>query len=176
MQLILPWRAGPASYQAAFQDIEVEKPERCPHCGCNKFHKWGKYKRYVIEEDVEHIISIQRIRCVKCRRTYSYLPSFCISGICYGLDFVLRILQALLLKKELALDKIRRRGFAFLRRFVQLESLWLIFLRASGVGAVPADKRGRLRKILETLLEFHRNRNLLASFLQETGRHFLSVK
>ena len=176
MQFILPWNNGIANYQTGVQDLEITRPERCPQCGCGKFHKWGRYGRYVVEASNEHYILVQRIRCVKCHKTYSYLPSFCLSGICYGLDFVMKILEALLLKMELSFERIRRRAFAFLRRFVESEALWLTFLRARGFGIFPRDRRERLIKVLSALLEIHREGILLASFLQETGRHFLSTK
>jgi len=111
MQKILQWNGSVRDYQAEFKKIEVEKPKRC-RCGCVKFHKWGKYERYVIEEDGEHIVPVQRICCVQCRRTYSYLPSFCVSKMCYSADFVLKILSALILKVRFELEDMKRRAYA----------------------------------------------------------------
>jgi hypothetical protein len=176
MQLVFVWQKGILRYQFEFNNMEFEMPERCPQCGCVKFHKWGKYARYVIEETAEHQIDIQRIRCVKCLRTCSYLPSFCLSGMNYGLDFVLTILNALLLKIRFSFGDIRRRAYAFLQRFVRLENLWLVFLRSTGFGDFPADKKKRATKIFTALLKIHQNGNLSSSFLAETGRHFMSVK
>ena len=176
MQFILSWENDAAQYQAEFQGTEIKKPERCPQCGCGKFHKWGKYERYIIEEDSIHRISVRRIRCVKCLGTYSYLPSFCLSGTSYGLNFVMKILEALLMKIKISLEERRRRAYTFLRRFIQSENLWLIFLRARGFGSFPTNKRARLAKIFAALLEFHQKGELPASFLRETVRHFLSAK
>lgn len=176
MQFVLPWGKGSAQYQEEYQDLETGRPERCPHCGCGKFHKWGKYERYIVEEGGEDRICIKRIRCIRCHRTYSYLPSFCLSGISYGLDFVMAFLKALLLKIKLSLGDLRRHAYVFLRRFVQSENLWLVFLRAKGFGDFPPGKRERITKIFAALLEFHKSGNLLAAFFQETGRHFLSAK
>jgi len=177
MQFVLTWKKGIPRYKSDFKTIEFEIPERCPQCGCGKFHKWGKYVRHVIEETADTPIYIQRIRCVKCLKTYSYLPSFCLSGICYGLDFVMEILKALLLKTPFSFgDMMRRRAYAFLQRFVRSENLWLVFLRSIGFKDFPADKKERGTKIFTALLEIHQNKNLLSSFFRETGRHFMSEK
>ena len=176
MQLVLPWREGISRYQSGFKDIEFGMPERCFQCGCGKFHKWGKYVRYVMEEKADHPIDIQRIRCVKCHKTYSYLPSFCLSGISYGLDFVMAILNALLFKLRVSLGNMRRRAYAFLQRFVRSENLWLLFLRTRGFGSFPEDRKKRATKIFTALLKIHRNGNLLSDFLGATGQHFMSAK
>ena len=176
MQLVLPWEKGIILYQSEFKKLQLEKPERCQKCGCAKFHKWGKYVRYVIEETTEHQVYIQRICCVKCLKTYSYLPSFCLSGISYGLDFVIVFLKALVLKTQLSLGELRRRAYAYLKRFTTLENLWLVFLRARGFGEFSADSKERKEKIFTALMEFYENGSLLADFFQETRRHFMSVK
>jgi hypothetical protein len=176
MQFVLPWKKGVAPYESEFSDLEVKRPERCPHCGCGKFHKWGKYERYVVEEESDARIPVRRIRCVKCGGTFSYLPSFCLSGISCSADFLMRLLGVLILKTRVSLGEWKRRAFLFLRRFARLENLWLTFLRARGFGDFPADKRARLRKIFAALLEFHRNGSLSADFLRETGRRLMSVK
>ena len=177
MQLVLAWKEGISRYQSRFKDIAFEMPERCPHCGCVKFHKWGKYARYVIEETADPLIYIQRIRCVKCCRTCSYLPSFCLSGMCYGVDYVMALLNALLFRLRYSFcDTIRRRAYALLRRFVRSENLWLVFLRTRGFGAFPEDRKKRAMKIFTALLKIHQDENLMSSFLGATGRHFMSAK
>jgi DNA-directed RNA polymerase subunit N (RpoN/RPB10) len=81
MQIVLPWNQGIEQYQSDFKNLQIERPRRCLGCGCGKFHKWGKYIRCVIAEKTDFQICIQRIRCVKCGETHSYLPSFCVSGL-----------------------------------------------------------------------------------------------
>jgi len=176
MQMVLRWKEGVGEYRTKFRSIEIENPEKCERCGCVKFHKWGKYGRYVVEEDAEHWIFIQRICCVKCLKTYSYLPSFCVTGNYYSVDFILTFLSALILKIRFELDDMRRRAYAFLKRFRELENLWLVFLRAKGFGDFPKDKKERMVKIFTALLEYHKTGDLLASFFKETGRHFMSAK
>ena len=176
MQKVLSWRKGISQYQSDFSNLRVEPPRRCESCGCTKFHKWGTYDRYVIEESGEYRVPIRRFRCVRCRKTCSYLPSFCVSGICYSMDVILNFLSALILKIRFELGERKRRAYALLQRFTSLENLWLVFLRSKGFGGFPADTKERKRAILTSLLEFHRKEQLLSSFLMETGRHFMSAK
>lgn len=176
MQFVLPWGKGVAPYKTEFSDLEIERPKSCPHCGCGKFHKWGKYERYVVEEKGDKRIYIKRIRCVKCCKTFSYLPSFCLSQISYSAELLMRLLSALILKMEFSFEERKRRAFFFLRRFVQLENMWLVFLRAKGFEDFPTEKQERQTKIFSALLKVHQDGSLLTGFLKETGRHFLSVK
>jgi hypothetical protein len=176
MQKVLRWEKGVERYKKEDEKIKIEKPERCKKCGCKKFHKWGKYERYIISEEGDERIKIRRIRCVKCGKTYSYLPSFCISGMCYSLDFVIKILKALILKIKFSFGDLRRRAYEFLRRFLQSENLFVVFLRAKGVWDFHCDRQKRLKKILKGLLKFYENGSLLSEFLKETGQHFLSAK
>jgi len=176
MQIVLPWGQGIAQYQTEFADLQAEHPHKCPECGCTKMHKWGTYERCVIEEKGEHRILIQRIRCVKCGKTHSYLPSFCVSELCYSSDFVMTMLNALILKLQYSFEERKRRAYAFLRRFRDSENLWLVYLRARGFGDFLTDKTERTAKIFTALLKLHREENILSGFLRETGRHFMSAK
>ena len=54
MQTVLSWESGVCDYQTKFRSLKLEKPEKCIGCGCAKFHKWGKYGRYIVEEDAFH--------------------------------------------------------------------------------------------------------------------------
>ena len=176
MQIVLPWNQGIVKYQSEFAALQTEHPGRCPLCGCTKFHKWGKYERYVVEESRYHRISIQRTRCVKCGKTHSYLPSFCVSRLCYGADFIMATLNALILKLRCSFEDHKRRAYAFLRRFRESENLWLTFLRSRGFGNIPARKKERAAKIFTALLKIYKEENFLSDFLRETGRHFMCAK
>ena len=176
MQIVLSWNQGISQYQSDFKGLQAEHPRQCPGCGCSRFHKWGKYTRYVVEACEEHRVSIQRILCVKCGKTSSYLPSFCVSGLSYGVDFIMIILKSFIQKLQYSLEERRRRAYALLRRFRDYENLWLVFLRARGFEAFPPNKVARTAKIFTALLKLHRKENILSGFLRETGRHFMSVK
>jgi len=176
MQRVLEWKGEIEQYKTAFKNLRIEKPDKCQHCGCGKFHKWGTYERHVIGLDMEHRISIRRVCCVKCGKTYSYLPSFCVSGVCYGLDCIMKFLSALILKTRFELEERKRRAYAFLKRFAGIENLCLVYLRARGFGELPEVKLERNVKIFTALLEIHENYCLSMRFFKETGRHFMSAK
>ena len=176
MQKVLQWTKSIPQYQAEYKNIKIEHPSKCHKCGCMKFYKWGKYERNVIDEDVEYLIPIQRVCCVKCNKTYSYLPSFCISGVCYSTDFIMAFLNALILKIGFEFRDVKRRAYIFLSRFVRLESLWITFLRGRGFGDFPTEKKERTVKIYTALQELHESKNLIAGFFQETGQHFMREK
>jgi hypothetical protein len=138
--------------------------------------QWGKYERSVRETDGEYRVPIQRIYCIKCRRTYSYLPSFCVSKICYSANFTIKILSALILRIKFELEDMKRHAYTVLKRFVRLENLWLTYLRTKGCKDFPTDKKERTVKIFTALLKLNENQNLISNFFSETGRHFMSLK
>lgn len=174
MQKILQWEKSIPEYQAEFKKLQFEKPEKCS-CGCTKFYKWGKYERYVADINGDYPILIKRICCVKCRATYSFLPSFCISKACFSADFIMLFLEVLILKFKYELGDMKRQAYTFLKRFTESENLWIVFLRTRGLGYITADKKERRVKIFTALLKIHENKNLITSFFSETGRHFMTI-
>ena len=73
-----------------------DAPAKCPYkdCGINlKMKKNGFYLRYVITERFFGRVRIRRYICAKCGRTVSMLPSFCVAGITYGVEFIITLLQ-----------------------------------------------------------------------------------
>jgi hypothetical protein len=99
-----------------------------------------------------------------------------VSGLCYGVDFIMVILKTFTQKLRYSFEERKRRAYALLQRFKDLESLWLVFLRARGFRDFPPDKTERTAKIFTALLKIHRDENILSGFLRETGRHFMSAK
>jgi hypothetical protein len=71
---------------------------------------------------------------------------------------------------------MKRQAYIFLKRFVGLESLWLVFLRAKGFGDFSGDKRERMVKIFMALQKQYADKDFMADFLMETGRCFMGSK
>jgi len=181
MQEVMQWGDGIAQYIKMFKHIRVKPPQRCKKCGCNKFYRWGKYERNVIEKHIEHRVPIARVRCVKCRRTSSFLPDFCISRVQYSAGFVLHMLSWLLgglgavaPGPPKSHESIWRRAYAYRQRFVRKEALWLIFLRGRGFGEISANKAGKSRELLTELNRLWEQGQLLCEFYAATGRHFMA--
>ena len=86
------------------------------------------------------------------------------------------ILKALILKIHVDLTDIKRYAYAILSRFVQLEALWLTYLRGQGFGDFPVAQKARTVKIFTAILKLHERKIFIPSFFKETGRHFMSLK
>ena len=73
-----------------------EAPDKCPFKECRiniPMKKNGFYTRYLITLDFAGDIRIRRYVCPKCGRTVSMLPSFCIAGYTYSIEFIVSILR-----------------------------------------------------------------------------------
>lgn len=176
MQEVLSYSGGIAAYKSEFGGAKKALSVQCKKCGCTKFHKWGRYRRNIVDENADDKIFVQRYRCVKCRETHSRLPSFCLRGIVYSADFVMKLLEAVILKVRAISEEKKRQAYIFLRRFVRLENLWLVFLRARGFGDFPRDEKERRAKIFTSLQRLYAGKEFAVDFLRETGRHFMAAK
>lgn len=58
--------------------------ERCPYCQNNGLVRWGYYTRSALPSSKP--IRIQRIRCKRCGRTFSLLPSFLLARRSYSVS------------------------------------------------------------------------------------------
>ena len=71
-------------------------PKKCPFGGCGinlEMKKHGFYSRMLITITFTYWIRIRRYKCSKCGRTLSMLPSFCVAGISYSVEFIVTLLQ-----------------------------------------------------------------------------------
>lgn len=65
----------------------------CPLCrAMNTLLRHGYYERNAIEEEVCHRITICRLKCPDCRKTFSILPNFLLPYFQHTLAFMIRIL------------------------------------------------------------------------------------
>jgi hypothetical protein len=99
-----------------------------------------------------------------------------LSRLYYSADLVIKLLSALLLKIGSVASEMKRQAYIFLKRFVSLENLWLVFLRARGFGEFSGNKRERTVKIFTALQKQYADKDFMADFLRETGRCFMASK
>jgi len=181
MQNVLQCDGRVEAYLAGFPSLRVPEPERCPKCGCRKFHRWGSYKRNVVEENKEHRIPVRRMRCAKCKKTFSFLPDFCISRAQYSSKFMLRLLTWVLgvlgEGKRVpppgapdARENLRRRAYLYRRRFVRQQSLCREFLQRHGLASHARGFAG----IAEEIGLLWREGRLIFEFHAATGQHFMA--
>jgi hypothetical protein len=70
--------------------------DRCPLCrAMNTLLRHGYYERNAIEEEVCHRITICRLKCPDCRKTFSILPTFLLPYFQHTLTFIIQILLTL---------------------------------------------------------------------------------
>ncbi len=78
MRPIVPNLHTLIQYLAIFSDINLLRPERCPHCGYAHLHGHGAYgrqaDRFNPASSSLNPIMIRRFRCPECGRTCSTLP------------------------------------------------------------------------------------------------------
>ena len=89
-------KGGVGEYPAA--------PYKCPFgdCGTNiEMKKNGFYVRLLITITFTGWIRIRRYKCPKCGRTLSMLPSFCVAGFSYSVDFIVALLQYVINKASI---------------------------------------------------------------------------
>lgn len=68
----------------------------CPLCrAMNTLLRHGYYERNAIEDEVCHRITICRLKCPDCRKTFSILPNFLLPYFQHTLTFMIRILLTL---------------------------------------------------------------------------------
>lgn len=68
----------------------------CPHCHVMKrLLRHGYYERNAIEEAVCHRITICRLKCSECRKTFSILPDFLLPYFQHSLEWMIHILLRL---------------------------------------------------------------------------------
>lgn len=68
----------------------------CPVCrAMNTLLRHGYYERNAIEDEVCHRITICRLKCPDCRKTFSILPNFLLPYFQHTLAFIIRILLTL---------------------------------------------------------------------------------
>ena len=162
-------------YIDKYVETSPEKPKKCCHCGCQKFHWWGKYERYVVDADAEYTISVRRVCCVKCGRTQSYLPDFCLSRKAYTFKFVMMLLELLLRFGRLYSESMARQIYRYKRRFVDKRVMFVTFLRGRGTfQTMPSEPKEKINTIFNALVSLHQHRNLADAFLTDTGQHFLA--
>lgn len=174
MQIILHFTSGVNAYIQTFKHLDIQLPKRCPCCGGTKLYKWGKYYRFLVDEEREHCIPIQRFRCAKCCKSGSCLPDFCLSNIQYSTNFVMKLLEYILLYGKVYQQELRTRIRFFKRRFFQNMNAFISFLRELGSIRLPNTPKEKAIKVFGRLSSLHREKRLLTSFFHQTSKHFMA--
>jgi hypothetical protein len=192
MQNIFLSKNNPKDYVAKRGAGEYpDAPKKCPYgdCGINiEMKKNGFYRRFLITITFSGKIRIRRYKCLKCGRTLSMLPSFCLSGYSYSVEFIVTLLQYVInigsIKKAARewrtciCDISRRLINKYLRRLRDNRKMIQYVLNQLspdniGIGRIPGDTdwtKSFLSGMQPTLWpEFN------AKFHKITGKSFMSL-
>ncbi|MGV8153246.1 MAG: hypothetical protein ACLKAO_12415 [Alkaliphilus sp.] len=140
---------------------------------CNKLVRFGKhgfYDRYSIVETFSGYIVCRRYICPLCKRTISYLPSFCMPRFIYGVKEIWRCIEETILAKgtlKACLKKLnsifkrlnisRQLAYHYMKRFMKNLILIQIGLRQMNSRIqLPAENvsvRERAKKLVEIIRE-----------------------
>jgi hypothetical protein len=167
-------------------------PAKCPFgdCGVNiEMKKNGFYWRYLITATFCGRIKIRRYVCMKCGRTVSMLPSFCLAKHTYGVELIILILWYALAKgsarraakelHELAAGLTRRHIALYLarlrvnRKLIQY-GLNQISPAYIGLGNTAGDTEWTKRFLFGIRPTLSPEFN--AKFHKETGKSFMSMQ
>jgi len=165
-------------------------PKKCPHSNCGipmKMKKNGFYTRVVITLSFAGQIRIRRYKCLKCGRTVSMLPSFCVAGFTYGVEFIIQLLQHMIKIGSIknTVKEWRRRFESISRRLV---NKYMTRLRNNrkmiqyGLNQISPDNisLGRISGDTEWTKSFllgirpNLSPELNADFQKATGKSFMS--
>lgn len=174
MQIILCFIGTINQYSETFHDLTLQLPKRCHHCGCTKIYKWGKYHRFLLDENQEHFIPIQRIRCSKCLKTSSFLPDFCLSKIQYSTNFVMTLLKWILIYKKLYHTYLKTQIYFLKRRFLDQTNTFIFFLRQYSKKEFSIIPERKSIEIFNALYSLHKEKKLLSDFFSTTTKHFMA--
>ena len=167
-------------------------PVKCPHGDCGiplKMKKNGYYTREVITLTFSGRIRIRRYKCLKCGKTVSMLPSFCVAGFTYGVEFIITLLQQVIglgsIKKTV--KEWRNRFESISRRLVQK---YMVRLRNNrkmiqyginqlspdniGLGRMPGDNDWTKSFLFGMRPSLSPEFN--AKFQKTTGKSFMSLQ
>ena len=169
-----------------------EAPEKCPfkECGINiPMKKNGFYIRYLIALGFAGDIRIRRYVCPKCGRTVSMLPSFCLAGYTYSIEFIISILLQVVETGSIRgtvkewgcrAENISRRHIRLymgrLRQNRQMIQYGLNQISPENVkiGSSPGDTEWTKRLLSEIQPTLSPEFN--ANFQKATGRSFMSLQ
>jgi len=94
MQIIFFTDATPEEYHRLDKKFPFPQPSFCPSCRVPVApKKHGFYWRYLLTINFKQRIRIRRYYCPYCKKTLSYLPSFCLPHFQYALEIIYFALQ-----------------------------------------------------------------------------------
>ena len=128
----------------------------CPFCrAMNTLLRHGYYERNAIEEETCHRITICRLKCPDCGKTFSILPNFLLPYFQHTLAFMIRILLALWQwGVQLCTRQLRR--FYKMRLDGKLTEIELFFRKIAHLEAFPQKRSEKALAFLQMIQAMER--------------------
>lgn len=163
---------------AEYSKIEkFQKPTSftCPCCknsNVHLIHCHGTYSRCIGDGGYWYDIRIQRLLCLKCRKTTSLLPSFLLPYFRHSLSELLLILHNFLYQKKSSISR-QLRSFLTNRFFDSLNWIRIFFAKRRIIIPILSDKIKSAKKHLKVVTEFGHSTFLLESH-NHLSKYFLA--
>lgn len=141
----------------------------CPLCRAKKrLQRHGFYDRNAIEEAVYYRITICRLKCSVCGKTFSILPDFLLPYFQHTLTFILQILLSVwLLGMCLCSRQLRR--FYEKRCYGKLTEMALFFRKMRYSDPFPQERKKKAIALLQMIQALER-----ASFARRWWGHSIT--
>ena len=165
MQILHPFAGSIQHYFDEIADPDRYRPDHCPQCEAqHPLTGHGFYRRTLVDDAFDGVISVRRYLCLCCKRTVSLLPEFVLPWLRFSISVIALFLAARLLSGLTLVAAARaaaqpgmlyQRGQFWIRRFQKQApalSLALVPLAAPGHPRDPAtDFVSRALRMLESI-------------------------
>jgi len=165
MQILHPFAGSIQHYFDEIADPDRYRPDHCPQCEAqHPLTGHGFYRRTLVDDAFDGVISVRRYLCLCCKRTVSLLPEFVLPWLRFSISVIALFLAARLLSGLTLVAAARaaaqpgmlyQRGQFWIRRFQKQApalSLALVPLETPGHPRDPvADFVSRTLRMLESI-------------------------
>src|SRR5438445_6712577 len=160
MQILHPFAGSLQHYFDEIADPYRYRPDHCAQCEAqHPLSAHGFYRRTLVDDAFDGVISVRRYLCLCCKRTASLLPEFVLPWLRFSISVIALFLAARLLSGLTLVAAARaaapsgmpyQRGQFWIRRFQkQAPALSLALVLAAPMAA--ADFVSRALRMLESI-------------------------
>src|SRR5207245_10468026 len=147
MQILHPFAGSIPHYFDEISDPDRYRPDHCPQCEAqHPLTGHGFYRRTLVDDAFDGVISVRRYLCLCCKRTVSLLTEFVLPWLRFSISVIALFLAARLLSGLTLVAAARaaaqpgmlyeRRQF-WIRRFQNRAPALSLALVACAAGAPP---------------------------------------
>jgi transposase-like protein len=154
--MIIPYdfKISPQKYAKLGKKNKFPLIDQCPRCKAFGYlNRHGFYYRYVITEKDEFRIPICRLRCSKCKKTFSILPDFLIPYFKHTTQTILGRLRQYLREKKV-MGSRQLLAFYMKRYLKNLHWVHSFFVDLGNVWGFSKDMMKEAIRYIDRILNF----------------------